>query len=171
MIEPLPYPNHDISISPADHGEYITKRLDHYTITYDIHHDRSLMIHGNAQDLLNILTFLYEDTYCQYNQLVDLICIDRPGFLERFRLIYCLASLKYHRYIFFSCWCADLFVSISEIFSSAEIHERLVWDQFGIRFENHHDHRRVLRPPSPLSFPLRKDSPLRPDDSLHWKYR
>ena len=160
MTETLPYEDQETSLSLTDHGEYIVKRLAHYTITYEPS-SQQLMFHFEAKDLLTFVTFLYEDTHCHYNTLTDIFCIDFPGRFERFRLIYHLTSLKYHRRIALSCWCNERFVSLSSIFSAAEIYERAIWDGFGIQFLNHHDHRRLF-PVSPLSdFPLRKDTPLR----------
>lgn len=160
MTDALSYDAQDVSLSPIDHGDYILKRLEHYSITYECRADHQLLFHCEVKDLLNFVTFLYEDTHCVYEQLTDIFCMDFPGRPERFRLVYHLVSLKYHRRIALSSRCNDRFISLSGLFSSAAIYERAVWDLFGIQFDHHHDHRRLYDTSSFNRFPLRKDTPL-----------
>lgn len=48
------------------------------------------------------------------------------------------------------------FDSVSDIWKTAEFHEREIFDLFGIRFNNHPDMRRFFLPKD-FGFPLRKD--------------
>jgi NADH-quinone oxidoreductase subunit C len=50
-----------------------------------------------------------------------------------------------------------VFKSVSEIWKTAEWHEREAFDMMGIYFENHPDLRRILLPDDWQGFPLRKD--------------
>ena len=47
--------------------------------------------------------------------------------------------------------------TISDLYKSADFHEREVYDMFGIRFNNHPDMRRIFLDENWKGFPCRKD--------------
>ena len=47
--------------------------------------------------------------------------------------------------------------TVSDIWRAADWHERECYDLFGVRFDGHPDHRRILLPEDWVGFPLRKD--------------
>lgn len=47
--------------------------------------------------------------------------------------------------------------TVSDLWSAAEWHERECYDLFGVRFDGHPDHRRILLPEDWVGYPLRKD--------------
>lgn len=60
--------------------------------------------------------------------------------------------------------------SLSSVYSSANWHEREVYDLLGIKFSNHPDLRRILLPDSWQGHPLRKDYKMS-DTRLAWNER
>lgn len=50
--------------------------------------------------------------------------------------------------------------SVTELFPTAEFHEREVYDMFGVEFEGHPDLRRILMPEDYEGHPQRRDFPV-----------
>lgn len=112
--------------------------------------------------LLTICEFLKNDPDLQYNFLSDVCGVDYPEREKRFEVVYNLYSIPRR-------WRVRLKVNIGEgesvpsvtsIWSSANWHEREVFDMFGVKFDNHPDLRRILMPDDWVGHPLRKDFPL-----------
>ena len=57
--------------------------------------------------------------------------------------------------------------TVTDLFPTADFHEREVYDMFGVVFEGHPDLRRILMPDEFTAFPLRKDYPLRGRGERH----
>jgi NADH/F420H2 dehydrogenase subunit C len=47
--------------------------------------------------------------------------------------------------------------SVTDLWRAADWHERECYDLFGVRFDGHPDHRRILLPEDWVGYPLRKD--------------
>ena len=50
--------------------------------------------------------------------------------------------------------------SVTDIFPTAAFQEREVYDMFGVEFDGHPDHRRILMPEDYEGFPQRRDFPM-----------
>ncbi len=50
--------------------------------------------------------------------------------------------------------------TVVDLFPTADFHEREVWDMFGVVFEGHPDHRRILMPEDYTGHPQRRDFPM-----------
>ena len=50
--------------------------------------------------------------------------------------------------------------SVVDLFPTADFQEREVWDMFGVAFDGHPDHRRILMPEDYEGFPQRRDFPM-----------
>ena len=106
---------------------------------------------------------LLKDTH-DFAQLSDITAVDYwPETSPRFHLVFQFNShSKNLRFEVRVPVDADKLTvdSVTEVYPSANWHEREVWDMFGIRFNNHPDLRRVLMPFDWEGHPLRKDYPL-----------
>jgi NADH-quinone oxidoreductase subunit C len=50
--------------------------------------------------------------------------------------------------------------SVTDLFPTANFHEREVYDFFGVQFEGHPDLRRILMPEDYVGYPQRRDFPM-----------
>jgi NADH-quinone oxidoreductase subunit C len=144
-----------------DLGEHITAALPKEVLGSEVAHGE-LMLRVGPADLVRTLTFLRDDTNCQFKVLVDLTAVDFPDRDERFDVIYNLLSLTHNQRIRVKAAIGeDLPVpSVTGVFNSAIWLEREAWDMYGIFFSDHPDLRRLLTDYGFEGHPLRKDFPL-----------
>jgi len=98
-----------------------------------------------------------------FDYLLDITSVDNFGNEPRFEVIYELYSLKLrvHLRLKLSLSEDDPTVdTISDIWPTANWHEREIWDMMGLRFNGHPDLRRILMWEGYPYFPLRKEFPL-----------
>jgi NADH-quinone oxidoreductase subunit C len=114
-----------------------------------------------ASDLREIAEFCREELSFDY--LIDVTSIDNFGEEPRFEIVYHLYSMAHAVHL-----CLKLNVpeeanavdTISDIWPTANWHEREAYDMMGIKFNGHPDLRRILMWEGYPFFPLRKDFPL-----------
>ncbi len=104
-----------------------------------------------------------------FSFLLDVSGVDHFGEEPRFEVVYHLYHLERGERLRLKLRVSedDLEVpTVSDVWATADWHEREAYDMFGIRFRGHPDLRRILMWEGYPYFPLRKDFPLagRPSD-------
>lgn len=112
--------------------------------------------------IVRVLTFLRDDTNCQFKLLVGICGIDYPEREQRFEVAYMLLSLRHNQRIRVKLATDEdtPVPSVAGVFSNANWYEREVWDMYGVFFADHPDLRRILTDYGFEGHPLRKDFPL-----------
>ena len=105
--------------------------------------------------------------YCQdqlgFDYLIDISSVDHYGDDPRFELVYELYSLKDQHHLRLKYWLAEDAPegpTVSDLWPTADWHEREAFDMMGIRFKDHPDLRRILMWDGFPYYPLRKEFPL-----------
>ena len=98
-----------------------------------------------------------------FDYLVDISSVDHFGDEPRFEIVYELYSMEHGAYLRLkipvsedSCEAP----TVTDIWPTANWHEREIYDMMGIRFADHPDLRRILMWEGYPYHPLRKDFPL-----------
>lgn len=110
---------------------------------------------------------------CGFGLLVDITCVDYLHYrdaADRFGLVYLLASTTTNERVTLRVFLNEPDLSVPSavpLWEGANWLEREVWDMFGIVFEGHPDHRRILLPEEFEAHPLRKDYPLQGRGERH----
>jgi NADH-quinone oxidoreductase subunit C len=112
-------------------------------------------------DLREIAKFSRDELSFDY--LIDITSIDNFGEEPRFEIVYELYSMPLGAHLRLKLRISeDLGVvdTISDIWPTANWHEREIYDMMGIKFNGHPDLRRILMWDGYPFFPLRKEFPL-----------
>ncbi len=114
-----------------------------------------------ADDLREVAKFCRDDLSFDY--LIDITSIDNLGEDPRFEIVYELYSLTLAVHLRLKLHVAEDETSVdtvSDVWPTANWHEREIYDMMGIRFKDHPDLRRILMWDGYPYFPLRKEFPL-----------
>ena len=99
-----------------------------------------------------------------FDYLIDISSIDHLGSEPRWEMVYELCQLgngsNEHLRIKFSLGEDEEVETVSDIWETANWHEREIYDMMGIGFNGHPDLRRILMWEGYPFYPLRKDFPL-----------
>jgi len=98
-----------------------------------------------------------------YDMLLDLCSVDHFGSDPRFEVVYELLSTATSAMLRIKCAASEEnpeVESVTDVWPTANWHEREVWDMMGIKFLNHPDLRRILMWEGYPYHPLRKEFPL-----------
>jgi len=114
-----------------------------------------------ASDLREIANFCRNELSFDY--LLDITSIDNFGEDPRFEIVYHLYSMPHGVHLRLKLRVPEelgAVDTISDIWLTANWHEREAYDMMGIKFTAHPDLRRILMWDGYPFFPLRKDFPL-----------
>jgi len=114
-----------------------------------------------ANDLREIARFCRDELSFDY--LIDVTSIDNFGEVPRFEIVYHLYSMPHAVHLRLKLKVpeeAGAVDTVSDIWPTANWHEREIYDMMGIKFNGHPDLRRILMWDGYPFFPLRKDFPL-----------
>ncbi|MDQ6809137.1 MAG: NADH-quinone oxidoreductase subunit C [Verrucomicrobiota bacterium] len=112
-------------------------------------------------DLREVAKFCRDELSFDY--LVDITSVDNFGDDPRFEIAYELYSMTLHIYLRLKVKISEDNAeapTISDIWPTANWHEREIFDMMGIRFTDHPDLRRILMWDGYPYFPLRKEFPV-----------
>ncbi len=87
-------------------------------------------------------------------------CLSGVDWLSRLEVVYDLSSLRHPNKVHLRIAVsreAPTLATLTDVWPAANWHERECFDLFGIQFEGHPDHRRILLPEDWVGHPLRKD--------------
>lgn len=114
-----------------------------------------------AASLRDVCAFAKEALAFDY--LVDISSVDHFGEEPRFEVVYELYSMEHGTHLRLKIPVSEddcEAPTVTDIWPTANWHEREVYDMMGIRFANHPDLRRILMWEGYPYHPLRKDFPL-----------
>jgi NADH-quinone oxidoreductase subunit C len=112
-------------------------------------------------DLREIARFCCDDLSFDY--LIDITSIDNFGEEPRFEIVYELYSMTLAVHLRLKLRVSEddgAVDTVSDIWPTANWHEREIYDMMGIKFNGHPDLRRILMWDGYPFFPLRKEFPL-----------
>jgi NADH-quinone oxidoreductase subunit C len=113
------------------------------------------------EDLREVARFCRDQLSFDY--LLDISSVDNFGENPRFEVVYELYSMTLAVHLRIKLAISEEVCTVdtvSDVWPTANWHEREIYDMMGIRFNNHPDLRRILMWDGYPFFPLRKDFPL-----------
>ena len=115
-----------------------------------------------AADLREVAKVCRDDLSFDY--LLDISSVDNFGEEPRFEMVYELYSMSLAAHLRLKMRISEeesgAVPTVSDIWPTANWHEREVYDMMGLRFADHPDLRRILMWEGYPYFPLRKEFPL-----------
>ena len=110
--------------------------------------------------LKEVMNFLHHDSRCYFDMLSCLTGVDLGEVANQMEVIYHLNSIPKGMSIAVVVQLErenPVIATVSDIWRTADWHERETYDLLGIHFEGHPDLRRILLPNDWEGHPLRKD--------------
>ncbi|MBH9994437.1 MULTISPECIES: NADH-quinone oxidoreductase subunit C [Bartonella] len=139
---------------------YVTERLETViedsTFAYN-----ELTLVSKLDAIVDVLSFLKDDSHCQFVCLIDICGVDYPEREKRFDVVYHLLSPRHNLRLRVKVRTDEdtPVPSACSIYPGAEWYERETYDMYGVLFSGHPDLRRILTDYGFEGHPLRKDFP------------
>lgn len=111
----------------------------------------------------DVARFLKENKELEFDFLSDLCGVDRIATDDVFEVVYHFYSIQKNHRVRIKALVPAIEPSIptvTDVWKTANWHERETYDMFGIMFVGHPDLRKILTPDDFEGHPLRKDYPL-----------
>src|SRR5438045_7496258 len=115
----------------------------------------------SPSDLREVTKLCHDELSFDY--LIDITSIDNFGEEPRFEIVYELYSMRLAAHLRLKLRVSEEageVETVSDIWPTANWHEREIYDMMGLRFRGHPDLRRILMWDGYPYFPLRKEFPL-----------
>ncbi|ESX25776.1 NADH dehydrogenase subunit C [Mesorhizobium sp. L103C119B0] len=138
-------------------GERLPGRVTDAVLAYG-----ELTISVATDNLIEVTSFLRDDSGCQFISIIDICGADYPSRVKRFDVVYHLLSPKQNLRIRIKVQADEetLVPSLTAVYPGADWYEREAYDLYGVLFSGHPDLRRILTDYGFEGHPLRKDFPL-----------
>ncbi len=121
-----------------------------------------LTLEVEAENIVDVLTFLRDDVQCRFVSIIDICGADYPMREKRFDVVYHLLSPYQNQRIRLRVQTDEdtPVPSVTSVYPGADWFEREAYDLYGILFTGHPELRRILTDYGFEGHPLRKDFPL-----------
>ena len=140
---------------------YITERKDGAVASHEVRFGELTLVSDTAH-IIRLLTFLRDDSQCQFINFTDICGVDWPGREKRFDVVYHLMSPTLNQRLRVKVRTDEdtAVPSATGVYPGANWFERETYDMYGVLFSGHPDLRRLLTDYGFEGHPLRKDFPL-----------
>jgi NADH-quinone oxidoreductase subunit C len=120
------------------------------------------IVRTGADNVIDVLTWLRDNELTKFNYLASLTVIDWTERSPRFDVVYHLYSINANHFLTVKVGCEDGegVPSVTDVWGTANWHEREAYDLYGVEFLGHPELERIFMPEDWEGFPLRKDYPL-----------
>jgi NADH-quinone oxidoreductase subunit C len=140
---------------------YVKERLGDRIGASSIHFGE-LTFDVDAENIVDVLTFLRDDVQCRFVSFIDICGADYPMRPKRFDVVYHLLSPYQNQRVRLRVQTDEEtpVPSVTSVYPGADWFEREAYDLYGILFTGHPELRRILTDYGFEGHPLRKDFPL-----------
>jgi len=117
----------------------------------------------DAERIVDVCRYLRDTPALGFDFLCDLCGVDFHPQTPRFEVVYHLYSIAHKHRLRLKCKLVEgtKIPSVTQVWNTANWHERETYDMYGIVFADHPDLRRIYMWEEFEGWPMRKDFPLR----------